>query len=301
MPAMSFNRFSYSTERNLWGSPSLSLSPKHDSYLKRVYADSCNNIQTNLALYRTLQKLVRSRMDWKFIALETIYTTGGHVITEVAIRAGNITLGTVEVVTRGERDYIRVLNDKIQATVKRGKGYNTTDPEKAEKEIRRMFITPSLEQKLNSHAEYAEVVMRTAVHASKTKCQTLWDHLKDARRKFVKDRFDEFTAMLTSMSDIDNVASYKAADEERNVIYRMCDAWNRRDKGASLLVVLDGSQYIVRYASEVKLFDADTVPDDVRVKVGMLKLTEPQQVVDGLGVRVSNEVFIVASTDVVTE
>jgi hypothetical protein len=107
--------------------------------------------------------------------------------------------------------------------------------------------------------------------------------------------------MLTSMSDIDNVASYKAADEERNVIYRMCDAWNRRDKGASLLVVLDGSQYIVRYASEVKLFDADTVPDDVRVKVGMLKLTEPQQVVDGLGVRVSNEVFIVASTDVVTE
>jgi hypothetical protein len=33
----------------------------------------------------------------------------------------------------------------------------------------------------------------------------------------------------------------------------------------------------------------------------MLKLTEPQQVVDGLGVRVSNEVFIVASTDVVTE
>jgi hypothetical protein len=301
MAAMSFNRFSYSTERNLWGSPSLSLSPNHDGYLKRVYADSCNNIQTNLALYRTLGKLVRSKMDWKFIALQTIYTTGGHVIIEVAIRAGNITLGTVEVVTRGERDYIRVLNDKIQANVKRGKGYNTTDPEKAEKEIRRMFITPSLEQKLNNHAEYADTMLRTAVQVSKTKCQTLWGNLKDARTKFIKDRFDEFAAMLTSMSDIDNVASYKAADEERNVIYRMCDAWNRRDKGASLLVVLDGSQYIVRYASEVKLFDADTVPDDVRVKVGMLKLTEPQQVVDGLGVRVSNEVFIVASTDVVTE
>lgn len=301
MAAMSFNRFSYSTERNLWGSPSLSLSPNHDGYLKRVYADSCNNIQTNLALYRTLGKLVRSKMDWKFIALQTIYTTGGHVIIEVAIRAGNITLGTVEVVTRGERDYIRVLNDKIQANVKRGKGYNTTDPEKAEKEIRRMFITPSLEQKLNNHAEYADTMLRTAVQASKTKCQTLWGNLKDARTKFIKDRFDEFAAMLTSMSDIDNVASYKAANEERNVIYRICDAWNRRDKGASLLVVLDGSQYIVRYASEVKLFDADTVPDDVRVKVGMLKLTEPQQVVDGLGVRVSNEVFIVASTDVVTE
>jgi hypothetical protein len=301
MAAMSFNRFSYSTERNLWGSPSLSLSPNHDGYLKRVYADSCNNIQTNLALYRTLGKLVRSKMDWKFIALQTIYTTGGHVIIEVAIRAGNITLGTVEVVTRGERDYIRVLNDKIQANVKRGKGYNTTDPEKAEKEIRRMFITPSLEQKLNNHAEYADTMLRTAVQVSKTKCQTLWGNLKDARTKFIKDRFDEFAAMLTSMSDIDNVASYKAADEERNVIYRICDAWNRRDKGASLLVVLDGSQYIVRYASEVKLFDADTVPDDVRVKVGMLKLTEPQQVVDGLGVRVSNEVFIVASTDVVTE
>ena len=307
MAKMSFEKSSYSTNYNLWGLPSVIMGKREDKYLRSSYAESCHNIQTNHALYKTLHRLVANKPDWKFEIHDTVvvYSPNAderkHVAYQFRIWAGKVMLGEVEIVTRGEREYIRVHNEKIQAEVKRGKGYNTTDPEKAEKEIRRMFITPSLNEKLNKEIVATTEIVDSVVHKATDKRNQLWASLEPARTKFVQSKFDEFVSMLTTVNDVTNAADYKTATEERSVILRMRDAWSQRDSGKALLVVLDGSQYIVRYASEVKLFDADSVPADVRVKVGMLKLTEPQQVVDGLGVKVSNEVFIVTNTDVVME
>lgn len=307
MAKMSFEKNSYNPSYNLWGLPSVIMGKREGKFLEANYSESYRNIQTNHALYKVLHKLVRNRPDWTFEVYDTnpVYNPDPvnrqHVAYIFRIFAGKIVLGTVEIVTRGEREYIRVQNDKIQAEVKRGKGYNTTDPEKAELMIRRMFITPSLEEKLKGEMQHATQTLELVEANIRQKRQNHWGNLRDARLEFIKNKFDEFMSMLTSVSDIDNATNYKAAVAESAVISRMRDLWSQRSSGKALLVVLDGSQYIVRYASEVKLFDADSVPADVRVKVGMLKLTEPQQVVDGLGVKVSNEVFIVTNTDVVTE
>lgn len=307
MAAMSFQKNSYSNGYNLWGMPSVIMGKREGKFLEANYSESCRNIQTNHALYRALHKLVANRPDWKFEIYDThpVYSPDPvdrqHVAYIFRIFAGKIELGKVEIVTRGEREYIRVYNDKIQAEVKRGTGYNTTDPEKAELMIRRMFINPSLEEKLNGELVAATQMLEAVEANVKQKRQNHWGNLMNARHQFIRDRFDEFVSMLTSPNDINNAADYKAAVAEHSVISRMREVWEQRSNGKALLVVLDGSQYIVRYASEVKLFDADSVPADVRVKVGMLKLTEPHQVVDGLGVKVSNEVFIVTNADVVTE
>lgn len=307
MAKMSFEKTSYNPSYNLWGLPSVIMGKREGKFLESNYSESYRNVQTNHAIYKTLHKLVRNRPDWTFEIYDTqpVYnpdpTERQHVAYQFRIFAGKIGLGKVEIVTRGEREYIRVYNDKIQADVKRGTGYNTTDPEKAELMIRRMFITPSLEDKLKGEMQHATQTLELVEANIKQKRQNHWNNLSSARFQFIKEKFDEFMSMLTSVSDIDNATNYKAAVAESAVISRMRDLWSQRSTGKALLVVLDGSQYIVRYASEVKLFDADSVPADVRVKVGMLKLTEPHQVVDGLGVKVSNEVFIVTNTDVVTE
>jgi hypothetical protein len=61
------------------------------------------------------------------------------------------------------------------------------------------------------------------------------------------------------------------------------------------LVLLSNGKYVVKTGDEVQLYDDNTLPVDMRGKLGMLKLVEPEQMIEGVGCRATAEVFVLLS------
>ena len=60
-----------------------------------------------------------------------------------------------------------------------------------------------------------------------------------------------------------------------------------------LTVLIEDDKYVVRYDGHISAWDSEELPHTVRQRIGMLKLTDPNIVVEGVGVK-TNKGFIVA-------
>ena len=67
---------------------------------------------------------------------------------------------------------------------------------------------------------------------------------------------------------------------------------NNYDKEITALVIRDGGSYIVKQGDQLNNYDDTTLPEAMRMKLGMLKLVGDEHYVADVGCRVSNEVFV---------
>jgi hypothetical protein len=58
------------------------------------------------------------------------------------------------------------------------------------------------------------------------------------------------------------------------------------------LVVRDMGKYLVKVGDKVDLYDDNTLPQDIRMKVGMLKLVGDEQYLTDIGCKVTSEIFV---------
>jgi hypothetical protein len=63
-------------------------------------------------------------------------------------------------------------------------------------------------------------------------------------------------------------------------------------EGKTALVVKDSGKYLVRIGDNVDLYDDNTFPMDMRMKLGMLKLVENEQYITDMGCKVTDEIFV---------
>jgi hypothetical protein len=62
--------------------------------------------------------------------------------------------------------------------------------------------------------------------------------------------------------------------------------------GTTALVVKDSGKYLVRIGDNVNLYDDNSLPVDMRMKIGMLKLVENEQYITDMGCKVTDEIFV---------
>jgi hypothetical protein len=78
-------------------------------------------------------------------------------------------------------------------------------------------------------------------------------------------------------------------DTEMKTIERVQQEFSN-DKTA--LVVKDSGKYLVRIGDKVDLYDDNSLPVDMRMKMGMLKLVEDEQYLTDVGCKVTSEIFV---------
>ena len=71
--------------------------------------------------------------------------------------------------------------------------------------------------------------------------------------------------------------------------------------GKALLVVREGSVYIVKSKEGLKTYNDSDLPDHMRLKLGMLKLIEDKQYVTDVGFRANSDVFAVLNEEMKDE
>jgi hypothetical protein len=106
---------------------------------------------------------------------------------------------------------------------------------------------------------------------------------------------DEFKKYAVHSGQAHQLAKLREAEAEMLTVTDI-EAKFKSDKGTSL-VLLSSGKYLVKTGDDIQLYDDNTLPLDMRGKLGMLKLVEPEQMIEGVGCRATTEVFVLLTAE----
>jgi hypothetical protein len=198
------------------------------------------------------------------------------------------------------RDYkIMVQNERIDSKRERGRGYCTEDPKKAIARIKKEFGRLSTQERLDKASEAASNYVGNAYDRMHYQHREYKASVVAAANKYVMGPgFEVFMEYVRRELPQEQQDLIFVSNEKANAVHAemaiMADI--RARLGASeksALVVRDFGEYIVRIGSAVNLCTDNDLPEFLKGKLGLLKLVEKEHFIEGVGCRVTDEIFVV--------
>lgn len=192
---------------------------------------------------------------------------------------------------------ISVSCKRIADKMDRKDSYMTTDPKKAIAKVRKEFAPKTTKEIVEEALEKATNVSRR-VHVDtygefrKLNAMVQKEILEfftdgpgaEIYKSYLRPDRPEDEKILVAMATMGELTT------DLMTIERVKDKIGGVD---TALVVLDEGKYLVKILSDLQLYDDTTLPQDLRGKLGLLKLVQPNQFVSSAGFRVSEEVFVI--------
>lgn len=246
---------------------------------------------TPIALYMALDKLTRTKPQWMFHVTEIV----GCAANEFTIYEDGEALGKVDIGWRGSRQYLRVSNTRIDRSYERATMMHTQDPEKAALCIRKNFYTKSLAER----AEEARSTIKQALAVEHNSKVVVYNGTRSTALKFA-DTFAEQNSQQYLAQFPQAQKTYAKLPELKAGLLCVETIRKKFDTNKMLLVLLGGAGTNIYRVSQAgggtagfDTYTDDTLPEDLRTKIGMLKLLENKQTLSIAGFRLNDKVFAV--------
>ena len=189
-----------------------------------------------------------------------------------------------------------VDNHRIASMRERGSGMKTIHMDKAIKHVNKLFGKKNVNEKFT---EATQVISTALSHIHNQKRWDLshkWEGVKDHAQKFIVENYAQFASSVTDTKATHNLeklpssyAEFSSVDAIQNAL-RLGDAY---------IVFIDGLNYSVQKGKDpLEVKASEELPDFMRRAVGLLKLVEDNQVIDGVGVRANETTFLVMPNNV---
>jgi hypothetical protein len=245
-------------------------------------------------LSKAIEKLIRAKPLWKFVVtdadaggIESARATGFEVFED-----GQCLGKMYKTYTRN--DYrIAVENHRIAETRTRRSAYSTSNPDKAVTAVKKMFYKMNLSERSKKQAAEAERMVRDVVWTKQRSVQNLEGEIAGHAKRWALG--DGYSAFLQYVNESDRriletIDKKEAAFAEMLTVDDISRAY---EKDRASLVIVEGNNFIIKRGENVGLVSANDLSDDMKAKIGMLKLVQDQQFVSTVGARVSVESYIV--------
>jgi len=194
----------------------------------------------------------------------------------------------------GSKQAITVRNDRIAQQNERKNAYHTQDIEKAVLRVKKMFKPMTLLERMNKARTDANAVLLRQYRGANRNTQVLRNQMDQSLMEYAYAHMGQYMMWLKDKQDLTMlgvIESHEKSKVDMQTIEEAQKAFDDKHKHA--LIVLADGKYIVKVLDNVQLYDDTTLPHDLRGKLGMLKLVEAEQMVTGIGCRVSDEIFVV--------
>lgn len=256
------------------------------------YTDSApDKRQTQTQIYEVVAALIGTKPNWRFVGTSASFSSGMVVFNEFKVYEDGEYLGMFGVGYHG-RDYkIIVNNERINAKRERGRGYKTEEPSKALLAIRKYFYRLGQTERIAKMLDEARSVLNRESNSKAYDTRRALGNLFSDADEFAKTNLQQYLTQFPHRADY--YTKFEEAQEIEMVIDSVKDAF---DKGKSIVVVLDGAHFIVMHGTDTKTYNNDTLPYDLREKVGLLKLVEDHQMISNVGCRVTADAFVLLPT-----
>lgn len=257
-------------------------------------------------------KVITENPTWEFKVHEYYgnLNEGQTKTSETANNRPRITVSKFAVFKDGEeigkidRDYrydagghiFSITSNTIRNERERVGAYRTKDAKKALAAIKKTFSNKSVGERMNeAYAEASRTISRQTSR-KRGDHQSVLHNLVPLMKAFAFIQHpDEFKKYAVISGQAHQLAKLREAEAEMLTVTDI-ESKFKSDKGTSL-VLLSNGKYVVKTGDEVQLYDDNTLPRDMRGKLGMLKLVEPEQMIEGVGCRATTEVFVLLTAE----
>lgn len=203
-------------------------------------------------------------------------------------------LGTVGEEYYGSSYAMFVRNERIAAKNERKNAYHTQDMSKALLRVKKMFSPMTMTERMAKAREKAEIALTRQARANNRLMEMHDAPIRKSMMTYAQEHFSQYVLWLKANHNLTMLGHLKELEDARVDMATIQETQKAFDsKGKHALIVLADGKYIVKVLDNVQLYDDTTLPVDLRGKLGMLKLVEDEQMVTGIGCRVSNEIFVV--------
>lgn len=236
---------------------------------------------------------------WTFVAVNSTYGTGSdRLAVGFTVKLDGEDLGQIGVSYMGNRGrVIAISNDRIGKGRQRSDSYRTADADKAVLMAKKMFGKMNPAERINKAKEAAERIVTRASWNKERERSNHQSTIQGAMLSWAKVKgyamfleYVEKEALPSDKLKINNsLEKLQVLDTEMKTIERVQGDFS---ENKTALVVKDSGKYLVRVGDNVELYDDNTLPLDIRMKMGMLKLVQDEEYLTDVGCRVTSEIFV---------
>jgi len=236
---------------------------------------------------------------WTFVINTSgLGTNNNRVASGFIVKLDGEELGSIGLSYMGQRGkVIAICNDRIGKGRQRTDSYRTVDADKAILMAKKMFGKMNPNERISKAKDAAE---RVVSRASWNKERDRTMHQGNIKNEMLVWAETKGNALFMEYLKVEAIPSLRhkvttsmekveLLDTEMKTIERVQQDFS---KNKTALVVKDTGKYLVKIGDKVDLYDDNTLPVDMRMKIGMLKLVEDEQYLTDVGCKVSNEIFV---------
>jgi hypothetical protein len=185
----------------------------------------------------------------------------------------------------------QVDNHRISSMRERGSGMKTIHIDKAIKHVNKLFGRKNVHEKLTEAKQAVLGAMGGAASQKEWQLRNTWSTLTSPAQAFIAEHYQAFASSVVDKNFIKQIEQLPTQMEEHNATQHMK---SMLEKNNAYVVFIDGINYSVQKGEDpIEVKESDELPDFMRRAIGLLKLVENNQVVNGVGLRVSESTFLV--------
>jgi hypothetical protein len=251
-----------------------------------------------------VSKLVVDKPNWQFEVFHFYPSAHNNCIAYRCVNIKNQSgevLGIVEAGTRygrtGSVQTVEVYNNRISKERERSRGFSTKDVKAALRAINKQFYDKTTDELVREALSEASDAFSHTRHTFRVRVNKPKNELADLAVEYVIENDKEGFATFVDTKE------KKLSGTTMNMIVDMVEAETHLrtideimglfKQERTALVIRNQGGYILRIDNDVKLCDDSSLPENIKPKLGMLKLVEKGQVISNTGCRVNEETFVV--------
>lgn len=272
---------------NVFTLPNVSIHPE-----KR--AEFQNNFGTEMPIATAVLEPLIIRIANKY-PLWQVYGSGYNaraVFNKFIVVSKDETLGYISQDYVGNTWKFLIGNDRIDNARERGRGYRTNDLDKAMAKIKKMFGRKTVTERVSAATELSNRIIYDLNTSAERGVYDKSKAVDNEMYKFVREPhiYEMFVAYAQKLDATRNLLdSYEQAKAH---MMTTKDLREKYSKNETTLVIRDDDEYIVKTNQGVKIYMDYDLPNTLRGKIGMLKLVEPNAVIDNIGVKLHDDIFV---------
>jgi hypothetical protein len=231
---------------------------------------------------------------WRFVVTDTM---GDHKPVGFTVVDSGEEIGKIG------RQYYRgnyklsLTNDRISDARERTSSYRTSDVDKAVLMAKKMFFRLKPNERIDKAYDKAKQVMNNQAHEKSRDMRYSERETQESALKFIMGTgLPLFLAYVNGLPEHEKKPMLKKLEETKKFKDDMLtieSIRNRFGDNKAALVIKDEGKYLVKIGQDVQVYDDNTLPVEMRGKLGMLKLVEAEHFVSDIGCRINDEIFVV--------
>ena len=237
-----------------------------------------------------INTMAMDRPTWRFVATQT-YNRNEASVFEM-YQDGEL-IGDIRRGYYQGNVCLEMSNHRIEDQRKRGGGYRTKDAAKAVAKAKKVFSRKSPAERVREALRKAASVIATVRSDKDYELRRSQHTVELAMLEYTKgEGLAAFNAFLQAVP-VTHQATIKAQEKVLTLAQELVtiNAFDSQGTNTATIIRVD-DQYILNTRSTYSMQTDQTMPEELRGKLGMLKLVNPEQIIEGVGCRVDDDTFV---------